>query len=364
MRRRIDKTLYPLIEKTYKLYDKQSQKAELLKRNNIFLSEFGVLKESLPDFSKFQKIRLLYPKGLFVDPFPSPNRPKDSFKDLNKRNPFIKLNYSKYKNKNWITRENKRIISYQTNDFYKNTNSPLIWELSYRAGVFNSHLEIWKKFCARWLISDEWDGALEDLSHFLRNPTEIYFSNPLFHRIEEKGSWAFFIRINASTTLNDIKDKWKMIELIQKRILGKYESKANFGRDLCWHDLKYRHGLSPKQISDLWEKTNPKDIDLLAIKKVKAKEKNDLSEENDIELLEEVTSDPSLALLKEEFDKERENYRNGKYPLLTDVIKKAIKRMDKQIIQITPQSIEEDFLYVTRAKELIRDGKPYLSFKE
>jgi hypothetical protein len=350
------------IKKKYIKYDKKAQKAELLKRNERFLSDLKRLKEFFPDFSKFRKIKLRYPTGLYINPYSDHKAPNNT-KDINVNNPLIKLNYSKYKHKNWITIENKKIQYFRSADFLNTHPNPLLFELDYRAGVFNSHFNLWKSFCNRWLINDDWDGELNTISDYLRNPTEIYFSREYSGTFEEKGKWAFFIRINAWTALNDIRDKWQLIELIQKHILGKYESRTNFGRDLCWYDLKRLNGLSPKQISEFWEKAYPKDIDLLAIRKIISKEKNDLVGEDGMALLQELASDPSLATLKEEFENERDNYRSGKYPLLQDVIKKAIGRMERQILQIAPQDSDESYLCITRAKEQMKNGKLGLSFK-
>jgi len=249
-------------------------------------------------------------------------------------------------------------------DYDKKIIPPILQELKYRSSVFNMHLKEWRIFCNRWLIKDEWEGILDTLCLHLRNPVEIYFNELGWRSFKEKGKWAFFIRINAATTLNDIKDKWKYVELIKKGILGKYESRPNFGRDLRWHDLKNIYKLSPKQIAKLWQKTNPKDIDLLALKRMKTEENSNLGMENTVELLAEIKSDPFLPELREELEIERESYISGRYPLLIDVIKKAIKRMEKLITQITPQEDDEEFLVIQRATEKSKDGKPGLGFNK
>ncbi len=329
-----------------------------MERNQSFLSELSTFRESIHSFEDFRAIKLRFPSGIDRRP---PKTQKEILKIMT--HPVIKLKYSNYKNKGWHTRENERFRNITIgNPYDEHIYHPIVLEFEHRAFIFDKHLKRWREFCDRWLIKKDWDGTLDTLRANLRNPAEIYFCQDSNASFKEKGKWLFFLRINEWTSLNDLKTKWKYVELIKKHILGKMEMRPNIARDLCWYDLKHTYNLSPKKIADIWRNKNPRNIDILALKRIQSCKNSGLKMENTLELLEEIRSDPSLAELKEELNEEREAYLGGKYPLLIDIIKKAIKRMEKLISQICPQESEEDLIFIQRVSEVSPDGKPGLYF--
>lgn len=257
----MNKEILKRIEDSKKDYDKKSQRAELLIRSERFQQEFNKFFNWLPDVNKFFIVKKKYPEGFKGS---SPYSLPIEIERISKNNILIKLKYSKYKHKNWITRENKYLNIRIGDDEYK-----IKWEIIHRAHAFDKHFREWIEFCDRWSLNYTWNGKLKSTQKHLRNPVEIYYNKDYFRdSFEDKEKWAFFLRFNAWTTLEDIKDKWRLVELIQKRILGKHEKKANFCRDLVWYDLYKEHNLKPKQIAELWIRKFPKDIDLLVIRRI------------------------------------------------------------------------------------------------
>jgi len=350
----LKKEILKRIEENKKDLDKKSQRAELLIRNEKFQEELNKFINWLPDTNKFFAVKMKYPGSQYL---------RKGILRISKNNILIKLKYTKYKHKYWIKKENKDLnetynfmTKYLQKEYKesKDEKYKLELEIDHRVKAYREHFEAWEKFCERWHVKSGWDGKLENLNKFMRNPVEIYYNTMTDrHNFEDASKWAFFLRINAWTTLEDIKDRWGTIERIQRKILGKPEKKANFSRDLCWYDLYKKYNLTPKQIAELWTKKCPEDIDILVIRRIKKIEKEQLSEEDELELLKEIKTDPNLNELRNEFEEEREAYINGKYPPFLEVIKKGIQRMEKQIKEnIYPQPKGIDLIFLQRAKEI------------
>ena len=202
----------------------------------------------------------------------------------------------------------------------------------------DSYKRSWEGFCERWHIRNEWNGRLRSLEKFLNAPIEFYTLQS-----QDGEAATLLIRIDNWTIQNDIIDAWHDIEDYQRRIWGKEGKRANFMRDLCWYDLDKKLGLKPRQIANIWDSRYPDEIDLLVIRKVRKRiKKEELKGRvlDDFELLEAV----KLGFLKEkhkkDFDEERTYYVTGQdlrgrhNPPFVDVVKKAIKRMEKQIEQM------------------------------
>lgn len=352
------KEVLRLIENSRKNLDKKSQRAELLIRNEKFQEDLNEFIKWLPDSNKFFLVKKVYPND---PPYTySYAIPTEKHMKLSKKNILIKLKYTKYKRKYWIEKENKSLEV-----GWKEDHS-LQYEYHHRASAFSNHLNKWMDFCDRWLINSDWDGKLESLYRFQRSLVEIYYNDSIRRSFEDKDKWIFLIRFNAWTTLEDIKNKWHTIEKIQKKILGKPEQKANFGRDLCWYELYKNHKKSPSKIAKLWIEYCPEEIDLLVIRRIKGDIKKAIEKEEKLkefrgrvleedEILETIKSGKLVKKVKDyyDFEEERRNYISGKYPSFIEVIKKAIKRMRDQINNhIYPQPAGIDFLFIKRAKEI------------
>jgi len=332
-----------LIESIKEDYDKNSQRAELLIRNKKFLQDFKSIIKDLPD--AFLSLKD-FPKKVLTRKY--------------KNNILIKLRYTQYRHKYWIEKQNRAI-----EDRAKEWGVDKIEnEIQWRFHLFEEDLEWWKSFCDTWSIDYEWDSKLESLNRYIRNPVEIYCIESPPNNFKNKEDWAFFLRFNAWTTKEDINDKWQLVEWIQRNILGKYERKANFSRDLRWYDLYKKGNMTPKEIAELWIKKYPEDIDLLVIRKIKKDIKEAINKDerlkefrrqelDDNELLKEIKSGKLMKKVEDyyDFNYEREDYASGKYPPFIDVIKKAIKRMENQIRQVYSQPEEHEYLGIKKVIE-------------
>jgi len=333
----MDRKILKRIDNSKKAYKKKSQRAELLKRNKKFFEEYEDIIKWFPDAEKFFKVKKINYRNL---------------RKVSKNNPLIKLRYTKYKHKHWIEKENEALNSVLEKGPIKVDNftfDPLDWEITSRALIFDEHLEKWKQFCERWYIDFNWDGNIKTINEFHYNSVEIYVNENNSSRTRdysEKEKWAFFIRFNEWTTIEDIRASWKYIDKIQKNILGKQEKRPNFGRDLCWYDLKVKYGLSPSQIAKIWIEKFPENIDVLALRRLK-KDEETLQSKDEKNLMEIVKKDPDY---KKDFEFEREHYMKGKYPTFYEIIKKAIKRMEEQIDEIKPHPHIDFFFNIKRVK--------------
>ncbi len=225
-------------------------------------------------------------------------------------------------------------------------------------------LSKFNKFCLRWHIHIAWDGNIDTLSEFIKDSPEIicepvnyYLVNGSIYLPEKEivrsegleGINYLYIKVDAWTSLENIKEAWPRIEEFQRTIFSyKAELKSNFSRDLCWYDLKTTHNLSSSKIAKLWIKHFPKDIDLLVVKKFKKDNEESLKEklqgetsllEDYSELLNMIKTGRLGEEIKSNFDEDREYYITGKTesgkftPRFIDAINKAVKRMQGYINQ-------------------------------
>lgn len=293
-----------ILEQSKKDYDKKSQRAELLKKNKIFLEELKKVKNQLCDnfFKKLEEMNQARKGGHFGE------HPLFSDKDFT-----------------------------------------------------DSWLHKWSPFCKYWDIDIYWTGKLESLEEFLWHRIRIiYFPRP---KKAEKGYLA--IDLDAETTLKDIRAIWSKIDEYQKEWLGrKVKKKTNFGRDLCWYDL-YKFGLSYKEIAELWAEKFPENIDLIVIRRLKRDEismkeiREDINKDDELkalrsrqlkdrEFLFEIRNGILAKKFKYIFDNEKDYYLKGKashgggWPPFIDVIRRAIERMEKYISQVEVKEKIED----------------------
>lgn len=289
----MEKEILKLIEKSIKDYDKKSQRAELLERNEKFREE---LKEiSIKLGKQFFKWKREYEKL---------GKPENYF-------------------------DKKHKIE-DDHDFVRKKLIP--------------HSK-WLGFCDKWNIHEDWNGQINSLKDFIRKPRLEIFAH---------AEGKLVIKIDAWTTLNDIREIWSEVETAQKRHFStKVDKKANFSRDIVWYDLNKRYKLRPRQIAQLWEKAFPDKMDLMVINRIKqANEtmkdiKRIIKDEGlkelegrelkDSELLKEIKSGALSKEYRTHFDDEREYYITGKTgrtkvtPPFVETIKQAIRRMQKFI---------------------------------
>lgn len=321
-----DKEILKLIEKSKKDYDKKSQKAELLARNKTFEKELEEV---------FSRIDQIYSKA-------------------GKKNEF----------------------------FYELKQKLLTYEPSYNRERATS-LREWINFCTRWHISFRWDGQLESLAKFILSSPQIFYyksnMSQILAELEHKGATnahlyelgegtstladllneksILILRIDAHTTLKDIRKRWHEIQKLQRRLFDyKAEGKSNFGRDLCWYDLNKKYNLKPRKIAKLWIEHCPEDIDILIIKKIKRENEKEIREtlkgkavilDDYKELLKQIKNGELKEKFKYIFDDEREFYITGRTnrgkltPPYLDTIKQAIKRINIYINQFSLNLREE-----------------------
>lgn len=304
----MDEQILNRIKKSKREYDKKTQRAELLIRNKQFI------------------------KGL-------KKTPADFVVDFEDR--------SKFKTKK---------ISVDGVDLYINVES----------------FSKFKKFCLRWHIYSTWDGNIDTLSEFIKDSPEIicepvnyllvngriYFPDKEIIRSEDlEGINYLYIKVDAWTSLEKIKEIWSRIEEFQRTIFNyKAELKSNFSRDLCWYDLKTKFNLSYGKIAKLWIKHFPEDIDLLVVKKFKKDNEESLKEklqgqtsflEDYLKLLNMIKTGRLGEEIRSNFDEDRDYYITGKTeynkvtPRFIDAINKAVKRMKSYINQMyeSPQAL-------------------------
>lgn len=298
----MEKEILKLIKGYSRDFDISAQRAELVSRNRAFLDELKALKDhnSVINFSEMLE---------FIN-------------EILEANP-----HSEYP----ITRINKRAeIS-----LYSHLKWPEI------LGPRSRHIEIflgqWLRFCRQWNIKPEWDGEISSLRLYMEPPLEFFWVEG-----EEDDSPALLARINSWTTLKDMKSAWGQVENLQNTMWRKQEKRSNFSRDLCWYDLRKRHGLSLNGIAKLWAKYFPQEVDLLVVRRMKADiPKADLlgRRPNDEELLREIKCGFLSAKYRTEYQAQRKYYLKGESlgknfnSPFVDAIKKATARMEQQINQ-------------------------------
>jgi hypothetical protein len=237
--------------------------------------------------------------------------------------------------------------------------------------------EEWSVFCDRWHIDPDWNGEIDSLEKYTGKPVEITIQ-PKF---ESSTKVFLLLKVDSWTTLDDIRQVWPKVEKYQKKYLyQKIEKKTTFGRDLCWYDLNKKHGLSYKEIANLWNNKYQEDIDLLIIRRIKkdkivmdqiedAKKRDDKLKEligrvlDDQEFLKEIKSGKLSEKFKYALNDEREFYLTGKTnrgkmtPPIDDLIKAAIKRIEKYINKM---ELGEEFYY----KQFGEHDEPFKLFAD
>lgn len=196
--------------------------------------------------------------------------------------------------------------------------------LKHKRNTLETFKEYWDELCLRWGIEERWNGRLSRLSKEIRHLIEIWV-------MEENEQLPISIAVGPWTTLDDVRNKWKEVEKIQKEISYKMGKSVTFSRDLCWYDLRKKHKLSYGNIAKIWIENFPEEIELMAIKKI-IKDDKSLKGADAQELLMEIkTNDPNIEELIEKFNKTREVYAQPYYSPLVEIIKKSIARMESKI---------------------------------
>ncbi len=319
-------------------FDKIIQRSELLKRNTLLLKEYKGFRNRVGD--TFFKV-----KDLHIE------RKENESQD----NLLLKLNYPVVDYTSPLRKKDVKRDRYWNNSI--NLDSPIYdkpanlkEEIFNRNEVLRKYKEKWEEFCERWLIEPEWDGDFQTLEKYARKPVEIY--SDWDYNIQQS---SLMIRINEWTTVDDIKARWTEVEELQNKIWGKRERRTNFSRDLIWYDLAKKHNMKAAGIATLWIKNYPEDIDLLVIRRFR-KDINpaDLVGRglDDKELVVEVKKGFLSSKYKASFEGELDFYITGRIKKgtkyitiakpIVDVIKKAIKRMEKQILQVSMPPLPED----------------------
>lgn len=304
----INRTVIARIKACNKSYSKQDQKAELLKRNQVFLSDLKELEKNIRDKCHGLDIKTITRPGAFR------KHPK-------------------------LRKEPIHPFRYFDKEF--------------------------RAFCSRWGLYLDWDGSLDNLSRsLLVSPTlefdhlaapapEIDYTKATFPR---QNTFNFlYIRVDAWTNLSDIRELWPKIESLQKKIFDyKPEKKADtFGRDLAWYDLHIEFGLTHGQIAKTWVKHCPVGVDLLAIKTFKRKYADALREKlkgrssalkDHPRLLEMIMKSELGNDLRAAYLEEKAIYITGQFesgrrftPRLHDAIKQGINRIEKYIELSVPK---------------------------
>lgn len=241
----------------------------------------------------------------------------------------------------------------------------------------------WGLFCYRWSISSSWNGKISKLEDFVDSSVKISyakasdsgdekFSLKEFETDLTVDAWIMglhgendldwlsasrneiSINILPETTIYDIRKKGPEIEKLQRSIFSyKSEAKSDFGRDLCWFDLREKFKLSVRRIAELWIEHRPDDAENMALRFYRKKFKDSILSDlngagntlkNDEKLLHEIKQgnlqDNSWAIFKV-FKK---HYLEGKMtkgsvdigftPPVHAVIKASIKRIRNGIARL------------------------------
>lgn len=342
----MEKEILKRIEEGKKDYDRKSQYVNLLKRNEMFLTEYnGIMKRLGKEFFQVKKISKRKLEKISEDNILIKlGYPEINFFAQSKYNE-LKSNKERYeiikiKGKKFIHDTFQELNEIEKDPFFTGRDLDLIYEkktkkidkiIRYRNEILNKYKDAWNEFCLRWGISPGWSGNLTKLSKHVRSSIELCLDDNDYH-------FPIMIKIGTWTTFDDIKKKWKEIEGIQKEFYFKLEMSSNFSRDLCWYDLRKNFKLSYGKIAKLWIENFPEDIDLLVLPRIIRKYKI-FENVPYLEVIKEIKSDDlQLNEIKKEFNQEKEYYIKGPYSSFKDVIKKSIKRMELKIekLNISP----------------------------
>lgn len=214
------------------------------------------------------------------------------------------------------------------------------------------------RFLRKWHISSNWDGEIDSLSKFIKDTPIIIYdalsacestipSRELEPLPDESEFNYLYLKIDAWTSLDDIKKIWPRIQDLKKKIFDfKAEQKSNFGRDLYWYDLKKQHKLSYGQIAKLWSNHCPGDIDSILIKSFKKENEEEIKTmlkgktfvfDDNQKLLHMIKVGKLEDNIKSDFEEKKEFYITGKTeygkftPRFLDAIKQGIKRIEGYI---------------------------------
>jgi len=228
------------IEESKKKYDRKSQRAALLLRNETFLKE----SYRQPKWIKFCERWGIHSNW-------------DG--DIKTLQQFSQKTETLLQEKKFLTE-----LKYASNNIF-------YWEGS----------EAWENFCRRWHVSTLWDGQDSTLEKFIDDSIIVLFRDDktresrmlnLPHSIRPLGDpfgeiWSLrvdkertyiYLKIEPWTGKKDIEKIWSQIEELKKRIFDYSErDKKLFGRDLCWYDLNKNEEFEKQsfgKISILWRK--------------------------------------------------------------------------------------------------------------
>jgi hypothetical protein len=348
--------------KTYKAgFNIDTQRAELLSRNTVFVKEYENLKASYP-IELTEAARLFH--GILERRVDS-RTPVRKIAKTGVEYSHFKIDLSEAADVWRFYYLQKRDVVLAPGMIVENTR-PAIAEGEGPDPQILVSIELdvskWKQFCQRWNISPNWDGNLSSLQKCLGRPVELYWIEG-----EQEGAPTLLIEVNNWTTLKDVRAAWGEVEDLQNEIWKKQEKKTNFARDLCWYDLTKEHGLKPKDIAKLWEKYFPHEIDLLVARRMK----EDISEADlkgrrldDNELLKAIKSGFLAQKYGAEYQDESKYYLRGESPgnkkfnaPFVDAIKKALRRMEQQITQISTTSLRTTMML----EQVLKSGRAITS---
>ncbi len=162
----------------------------------------------------------------------------------------------------------------------------------------------WRQFCGDRHIDHRWDGNLDSLGDYADPPIKIYPRD-----IPYIGKKKIIIEIDERATEKAVRARWSEVEKLQNEFLsGKTEDRPNYGRDLCWYDLK-QAGFPIAEIARVWLKSFPGEVELLALGGFKKSYPKELSEAvkgrvfEDAVLIKEIKSGGLTDDLKQAFKK-------------------------------------------------------------
>lgn len=347
------------IKRNRQPFGRKEQRAELLRRNEIFLRQFkqilGIVGKEffkvkniseaklLEESSNNKLLELNYPKvKKKVEPFfyDEEETGEQGFSST-------KIAPDKYDQYIESTIDESDPLSFLLDPNLVTTSDPSDKEITIRdrLAVLHGYKNLWETFCDRWHIDVNWDGKLGHLSRFQRPYIQIAYN-------ENNKIFPIIIRISSWTTQKDLRKNWKGVKGIQEKIFHKEKKSSNFSRDLYWYDL-YKKGKTTRDILELWADKCPEDIDKLVaqafIKNFKNKYKTliGISISNFLEKLK--SDDPDMKDIKEDYKSEKELYVTGGTGLgkissrFQDLIKSTIKNFELKINRVRFQeSVEND----------------------
>lgn len=341
----VDNKINKIIKRNLKSFSRKEQRAELFRRNKIFLSQFD-----------------LFSKKVGKDFFKVKNIAEEKLSEESQDNKLLNLDYPKVKKKfvpfffndeEDITQEfSSSGIDPDKYDLYLDStydesdpfteifnlelvtfSDPTDKEITIqdRLAVLHGYKDLWKAFCYGWHINPEWDGNFDHLSRFQRPFIEIGYD-------KSGKSQSISIRINSWTTLEDLRKKWHEVIKIQENIFHKEKESFIFSRNLFWYDLR-QSGLTYREIAKIWVKKYPEKIDYFIATKYLKENKEILGDISPIDLLKRIRSNnPRFKDESESFEQFKREYIFGETVFgrkisspFSDLIRMSIKNFEKKI---------------------------------